>query len=92
MAICEMCGREFNVSRMEDHIGSKFGYDELENIRRDVGNVCDECAMSVYYADHEQDTQDGISVYDAALIWQSSGYDEDQMFGFTENELNRALI
>lgn len=54
-AICEMCGREFNVPKMEGHIGPKFGYAGLENIRSKVGNVCDECAMAFYYSEHEED-------------------------------------
>lgn len=34
---------------------------------------------------------DGMSVYDAALIWASNGKDEDYMYGYTEDELERAL-
>ncbi len=56
IAICEMCGREFIVPRMEGHIGPKYGYAELENIRNMVGNVCDECAMAVYISEHEKDS------------------------------------
>ena len=32
-----------------------------------------------------------FSVYDAADIWLSNGKDEDYMFGYTEEELERAL-
>lgn len=36
-------------------------------------------------------TVSGLSVYDAAEIWASSGKDEDQMFGYSEAELQAAL-
>lgn len=41
----------------------------------------------------DDDEEDGeeISVYEAAEIWESSGRDEDQMFGYTEEELEAAL-
>lgn len=41
----------------------------------------------------EADEYDGerLSVYDAALIWASNGKDEDYMYGYTEDELERAL-
>jgi len=32
----------------------------------------------------------GLSVYDAANIWISSGKDEDSMFGYTVEELEAA--
>jgi hypothetical protein len=32
----------------------------------------------------------GLSVYDAADIWLSSGKDEDQMFGYTREQLEAA--
>lgn len=48
---------------------------------------CDYCATM--YDDDECD--EGISVYDAALIWASNGKDEDYMFGYSEEELEEAL-
>ena len=36
------------------------------------------------------DSDDQISVYDAADIWFSNGQDEDYMFGYTEDELRQA--
>ena len=39
----------------------------------------------------EDDENEGLNVYDAALIWASKGKDEDYMFGYTEEELNDAL-
>ena len=41
--------------------------------------------------DEDEDIGDNLSVYDAALIWLSNGYDEDYMFGYTEEELEEAL-
>lgn len=94
MVKCSMCGRMYDVADAENYIGSKFGYDELERIERSIGRqVCDSCMLGIHYADQGEDSEEeNISVYDAALIWQSSGYDEDKMFGFTEEELLRALI
>ena len=48
--------------------------------------VCDYCSGN--YGD---DDGEGLDVYEAALIWQSSGMDEDQTFGYTEDELRDAL-
>ena len=39
----------------------------------------------------DDDDSEGISVYDAADIWLSSGMDEDNTFGYTEDELRNAL-
>ena len=43
--------------------------------------------------DDEDDanSEESISVYDAALIWKSHGKDEDYTFGYTEDELEDAL-
>ena len=43
--------------------------------------------------DEDDDEHDSktLDVYDAALIWQSNGMDEDYMFGNTEEELRNAL-
>ena len=41
--------------------------------------------------DDDDDNGEGLSVYDAALIWVSHGRDEDYMFGYTEDELEDAL-
>lgn len=36
------------------------------------------------------DDDEAINVYDAADIWLSTGKDEDYMFGYSEEELERA--
>ncbi len=41
--------------------------------------------------DEDDGDHEGISVYEAALIWASHGKDEDYMFGYTEDELEDAL-
>ena len=41
---------------------------------------------------HDDDEDDQpLSVYDAALIWASNGKDEDYMFGYSEEELEEAF-
>ena len=42
------------------------------------------------YNDYKNSCE-SYDVYDAALAWQSRGYDEDYMFGYTEDELRSAL-
>ena len=44
------------------------------------------------YVDYDDDEDDeSLDVYDAALIWMSNGKDEDYTFGYTEEELEEAL-
>ena len=39
----------------------------------------------------EEDDNEYISLQEAANIWLSSGFDEDSMFGYTEEELRSKL-
>ena len=48
---------------------------------------CDYCGGD----DYADDDGESLSVYDAALIWASSGKDEDYTFGYSEDELEDAL-
>ena len=48
---------------------------------------CDYCAGD----DYEDDEDESLSVYDAALIWASNGKDEDYTFDYSEDELEDAL-
>lgn len=48
--------------------------------------VCNHCASI-----EEPDDEDPLSVYDAALIWESNGRDSDYTFGYDEDELLNAL-
>lgn len=41
--------------------------------------------------DDDDDDGESLSVWEAADIWLSNGMDEDSMFGYTEEELRRAL-
>ncbi len=45
----------------------------------------------VFEDDYEEDDSERLSVWDAADIWASNGKDEDYMFGYTEEELEKAL-
>lgn len=55
------------------------------------GMYCENCRYGLDDDDEEDDDSEALSAYDAALIWQSNGRDEDYMFGYTEDELRRAL-
>lgn len=53
---------------------------------------CRICGESYHDCDYDDDGSDEcLSVYDAADIWESYGRDEDYMFGYTEEELEAAL-
>lgn len=53
---------------------------------------CDNCHAGLNDDDDDDDDDsESLSVYDAALIWQSHGCDEDYTFGYTEEELEEAL-
>lgn len=41
--------------------------------------------------DEDYESDETLSVWDAAEIWASNGKDEDYMFGYTEEELENAL-
>lgn len=51
---------------------------------------CDFCDSSLE-DDDDDSNGERMSVYDAALAWESSGRDEDRMFGYSEEELEAAL-
>lgn len=42
-------------------------------------------------ADDENEGNQSLSVYDAALIWVSNGKDEDYTFGYSEEKLEEAF-
>ncbi len=59
-----------------------------------VGNgdyKCPECGDIYHDWEYDEDDDENISVFDAALIWRSNGEDKDYTFGYTESELRRAL-
>lgn len=59
---------------------------ELEFDTYEDAWVCPECGEIV-----DEEENQGLSVYEAAEIWASHGKDEDYMFGYSEEELERAL-
>lgn len=73
--MCPECGHR--LSRVKDMWGNWDG----ETYQ------CDYCATESY----DEDDEEALSVYDAALIWASNGKDEDYTFGYTEEELEDAL-
>jgi len=53
---------------------------------------CPKCGRIIPFGEPEDEEDDErLSVYDAALIWASNGKDEDYMFGYSEEELEDAL-
>lgn len=78
-AMCPDCGHR--LRRVVDIFGNWDG----------ETYVCDYCAGNEYDGDYDDDDGERIDVYEAALIWQSSGMDEDRMFGYSEDELRDAL-
>lgn len=46
---------------------------------------------AITVSEYDEDDGEGLSVYDAAEIWASSGKDEDYMFGYSEDDLESAL-
>ncbi len=54
------------------------------------GMYCDNCKYGLDYDDLD-DEEESLSIYDAALIWQSNGKDEDYTFGYSEDELEETL-
>lgn len=50
---------------------------------------CDNCRYGL--DDKNLEDKESLSVYDAALIWQSNGKDENYTFGYSDDELEDAL-
>lgn len=59
-----------------------------------IGNgewECPKCRRVIPFGEPNEEDDEFLSVYDAALIWASNGKDEDYMFGYSEEELENAL-
>ena len=90
MAECPHCGKvAYGRQEIEELFGYRYGGTTPQS-------WCKECRAARGlddYDDYDDDDCYGerIDVYDAANIWLSSGKDEDQMFGYTEEELENAL-
>lgn len=52
---------------------------------------CDNCRYGLDDDDFDDKEDESLSVYDAALIWQSNGKSEDYTFGYSDDELEDAL-
>lgn len=52
---------------------------------------CESCHAGLDEDMPNEDSDECLDVYDAALIWASHGKDEDYTFGYTEEELEDAL-
>lgn len=78
-AECPQCGV---VAHGDDEIEQLFGfrYDGTK-----PQSWCRSCRSS------GSGSSESLSVYDAAEIWMSNGMDEDYTFGYSEEELRRAL-
>lgn len=70
---------KYNSLSLDDMCEVADAIDNMQNEYMDSDDVDDD------------DCDEHLSVYDAALIWQSNGKDEDYMFGYTEEELEDAL-
>ena len=56
------------------------------------GMYCENCRYGLEDDDEDDyESDESLSVYDAASIWQSNGKDEDYTFGYSEDELEDAL-
>ena len=75
-ATCSNCGRRLH--RLLDDFGCWDG----------ESYICYHCE-----SEYDDDDDDGeyLSVYEAADIWRSNGFDEDYTFGYSEEELEDAL-
>ena len=71
--------------------GNKCGVD-MEYIG-DGDWKCPICSKIIAFGEPEEYNEDGeaISVWDAADIYLSRGFDEDYRFGYTHEELMKAL-
>ena len=78
--IAAMCSGLIIAGRDRDIHPKYYGKEPDENI---------EYPEDDYEDDYDSD--ESIDVYDAAEIWFSNGMDEDYTFGYSEEELRRAL-
>ena len=74
-AMCPDCGHRMN--RLYDKWGNWDG----------ETYVCNFCPDEVYSEEEEEDDSERLSASDAPDIWASGGMDEDDTFGYTEDEL-----
>ena len=78
-SMCPNCGHR--LSRYLDSFGNWDG----------ETYICTHCFGDNDNDDYNDDDEDCLSVYDAALIWASNGKDEDYSFGYSDEDLDDAL-
>ena len=84
VVVCPSCHYSAEIEDLEEVWEEKIIAEEgIDNEFEDEDDWSEE--------DDEDDDGEGLSVYDAALIWASRGKDEDYTFGYTEEELEEAL-
>jgi len=102
-ANCDECGKRFYMKDAEEVFENECPDYHLE--ATSILDFCDlilcsDCAVERLRKWYDEMNQQGafdeesderISVYDAALIWASNGKDEDYTFGYTEEELEEQL-
>lgn len=64
---------------------------DMSKVAEAIDGMEDEWEPFLGEDDYDDEDEDRLSVYDAAHIWMSHGKDEDYTFGYTEDELERAL-
>ena len=77
-AMCPVCGHRMRRDR------DSFGDWDGETY------ICDYCTGEDYENDDDE-YGERLDDYNAGLAWLCSGMDEDQTFGYTEDELRNAL-
>lgn len=85
VVVCNVCQFSADVEDLQQ---------EWEDFLQNEYDITDNFEYGSIYSedDYDDDENDeSLSVYDAALIWISNGRDEDYMFGYTEEELRNAL-
>lgn len=83
--VCKICQFSVDAEDLQQ---------EWEDFLQNEYDITDDFESGSIYPedDYDDDENDeSLSVYDAALIWISNGRDEDYMFGYTEEELRNAL-
>ena len=94
---CEKCGKTFDLIEDESTFDSNFSWCNGTSLRDywDKQILCAECALNTIESeqiDNDNNNNDEeLDVYNAALIWASNGKDEDYTFGYSEDELEDAL-
>lgn len=90
---CEYCGKEFNPEEEKSAFDRQVAYKVTVANLYQHGILCADCAAERLLGglDDIDGTHDGCNVYVAALTWLSRGKDEDYMFGYSEEELEKAL-